>query len=125
MIHICFLNLKGHSSKKCAKKNISSIITISDFVQSVSVPDIGRELGQTMCRARVDTDSDSIDCSVDVVGEEEGGSSYGHRYDLEKKWLGKPIEGKGQYIFWRQKVPLVSNHTFKIQNTPPRLFFFL
>ena len=33
------------------------------------VPDIDGELGHTMCRARVDTDSDSIDCSVDVVGE--------------------------------------------------------
>ena len=37
-------------------------------MQSVSVPDIDGELGDT--RARVDTDSDSIDCSVDVVGEE-------------------------------------------------------
>ena len=35
----------------------------------MSVPDIDRELGHTMCRARVDTDSDSIDCSVDVMGE--------------------------------------------------------
>ena len=44
------------------------------MVQIFSVPDIDRELGQTMCRAGVDTDSDSIDCSVDVVvGGREGG----------------------------------------------------
>ena len=35
----------------------------------MSVADLDRELGYTMWRARVDTDSDSIDCSVDVVGE--------------------------------------------------------
>ena len=59
------------------------------MVQIFSVPDIDRELGQTMCRARVDTDSDSIDCSVDVVvgGRREGGSSFSHRYNLRKKWL--------------------------------------
>ena len=41
------------------------------MVQKFSVPEIDVELGQTMWRARVDTDSDSIDCSVDVmvVGE--------------------------------------------------------
>ena len=52
-----------------------------------SVPDIDIELGQTMCRARVDTDSDSIDCSVDVMVVGEGGSSYGHRYNLKLFWF--------------------------------------